>query len=70
MKLTGSKLKTSSQNEALDPSAKKKIGRRPIFFKQIGIFCKRVFLMKNSLSDKPELCFYAKKQQGGKILKK
>jgi hypothetical protein len=33
----------------------------PIFFKQIGIFRKRVFIMKNSLTDEPELCFYAKK---------
>jgi hypothetical protein len=40
---------------------KKKNWPKANFFKQIGIFRKRFFLMKNSLTDEPELCFYAKK---------
>ncbi len=38
------------------PSAKKKI----FFLSRLVFFAKRVILMKNSLTDEPELCFYAK----------
>jgi hypothetical protein len=31
------------------------------FLSRLVFFTKRVFLMKNSLTDEPELCYYAKK---------
>jgi hypothetical protein len=37
---------------------RKKIG---LFLSRLVFFSKRVFLMKNSLTDETELCFYAKK---------
>jgi hypothetical protein len=49
----------------------KKIGRRPFFFKQIGIFRKKGFpYEKVPLLMNRNSVFMPKKQQGGKILKK
>jgi hypothetical protein len=49
------------QNFGLSFCKKKNWPKAISFFSRSVFFAKRVFLMKNSLADEPELCFCAKK---------